>query len=102
MALMAVGTALLLLGVRHLLHARLLRTGAGERALLLLSPNLTMVALAATTLMEHGASPASSSWLLLTGLFLSVGALLLLPPAAAESGPEDRARVQADSSTTLV
>ncbi len=102
LALMAVGTALLILGVRHLLHARLLRTGAGERAWLLLSPNLTMVALAATTLVEHGASPASSSWLLLTGLFLSVGALLLLPPASAESGPEVPAGVQADSRTTLV
>lgn len=79
LALAALGTALLLLGLRQVLHRRVLGTGAGDTAWLLFSPNLTMVALAATTFIEHGQPPASSGWLLLTGLFLSVAALLLLP-----------------------
>lgn len=113
-ALKALGTAALLLAARQILHRHWLRTGAGDRAWLLFSPNLTMVALAATTFIEHQAAPANSSWLLLTGLFLSVGALLMLPgipdPSGAAAIPDSSGHAhdkptepaQADSSTTLV
>ena len=78
-ALVAVSAAWLLLGVRHMMHRRGLGIGSHERAFLLLCPNLTMVALGATTLHETGTLPQNASWLLLTGLVLSVTALVLLP-----------------------
>jgi monovalent cation:H+ antiporter-2, CPA2 family len=79
-ALLALGTAGTLLGFRHVLHSRWLRSGVGDRAWMLLTPNLTMVALAATTFLDLKRPTESAAWLLLTGLFLSVGALIGLPP----------------------
>jgi len=78
-ALVAVSGAWLLIGVRHMLHRRGMGIGANERAFLLLCPNLTMVALGATTLKETGTLPQNASWLLLTGLVMSVTSLFLLP-----------------------
>jgi Kef-type K+ transport system membrane component KefB len=79
-AVVAVSAAWLLIGVRHMLHRRGMGIGGHERAFLLLCPNLTMVALGATTLKETGELPQNASWLLLTGLVMSVTAIFLLPP----------------------
>lgn len=84
-ALVAVSAAWLLIGVRHMLHRRGMGIGSHERAFLLLCPNLTMVALGATTLKETGTLPQNASWLLLTGLVMSVTSLFLLPPTKVES-----------------
>jgi len=80
-ALVAVSAAWLLIGVRHMLHRRGMGIGTHEKAFLLLCPNLTMVALGATTLKDTGTLPQNASWLLLTGLVMSVTALFLLPPS---------------------
>lgn len=83
-ALVAVSAAWLLIGVRHLLHRRGMGIGTHEKAFLLLCPNLTMVALGATTLKDTGTLPQNASWLLLTGLVMSVTSLFLLPPTKVE------------------
>jgi hypothetical protein len=44
-----------------------------------------MVALGAATLKETGTLPQNASWLLMTGLVMSVTALFLLPPAKVEA-----------------
>lgn len=96
----AFGTAGLLLAIRQLAHNRVLKIGGDKNAFLLLSPNLTMVALGATALLAYGEAsrakmveegvlpPASTmpeqaaTWLLLTGLFMTIPAILLLPTAS--------------------
>lgn len=80
LALLALGTALLLIGWREILHRRWLKTGGDAHAFLLLSPNLTLVALAASVLLEYGRDPKLAAWLVLTGLFVTIPAILLLPP----------------------
>ena len=84
-ALVAVSAGWLLIGVRHMLHRRGMGIGSHERAFLLLCPNLTMVALGATTLKETGELPQNASWLLLTGLVMSVTSLFLLPATKTET-----------------
>lgn len=76
-ALFALGSAGMLIGVRQVLHRRWLRFGDAD-AFLLLCPNLTIVALGAVTLTEKN-SDTAAAWVLLTGLFLTVSANLLLP-----------------------
>jgi CPA2 family monovalent cation:H+ antiporter-2 len=76
-ALFALGSAGLLLGVRQMLHRRWLKFGDAN-SFLLLCPNLTIVALGAVTLTEKH-SDVASAWVLLTGLFLTVSAIFLLP-----------------------
>jgi len=71
-----------------MLHRRGMGIGNQERAFLLLCPNLTMVALGAQTLKETGNLPQNASWLLLTGLVMSVTALFLLPPTKVETSKE--------------
>lgn len=78
MAWLALCGAVLLLGVREILHRRWLKTGGDRDAYLLLCPNLTMAALAATSLLKAGRQDAAT-WTLLLGLFLSLLALFLLP-----------------------
>lgn len=78
-ALLAVGAAGLLFGVREIVHRRWLKSGGDERAFLLLCPNLTIVALAAKALNDHGTDPLLTSWLVLTGLFMTIPSLVLLP-----------------------
>jgi Kef-type K+ transport system membrane component KefB len=78
-ALLAIGSAGVLLGTREVLHRRWLRMGGDRRAFLLLCPNLTIVALAAKTMADQGVSSGPTTWLILTGLFMSIPALLLLP-----------------------
>jgi len=84
-AVVAVSAGWLLLGVRYMMHRRGMGIGAHEQAFLLLCPNLTMVALGATTLNETGTLPQNASWLLLTGLVMSVTALFLLPAIKSEA-----------------
>lgn len=79
-ALFALGSAGVLLGVRQVLHRRWLRLGSDADSFLLLCPNLTIVALGAVTLAEKH-SQTAATWVLLTGLFLTVGAVFLLPRA---------------------
>jgi len=76
---LALGTAAVLLLAREVMHRRWLPTGGGSRAYLILCPNLTMVALAANAFIEHGTAPRLAAWLVLTGLLMTVPAILLLP-----------------------
>jgi Kef-type K+ transport system membrane component KefB len=77
-ALLALCGAFLLIGFREVVHRRWLKTGGDAQAYLLLCPNLTMAALAATTLLAVGSRDAAT-WVVLCGLFMSVISLLLLP-----------------------
>jgi Kef-type K+ transport system membrane component KefB len=77
-ALMALCGAYLLIGVREVLHRRWLKTGGDLQTYLLVCPNLTMAALAATALLSAGSRDAAT-WVALSGLFLSVISLLMLP-----------------------
>ena len=78
-SLMAAGSAMVLLLLRDVLHRTVVRSGCGQRAALLVSPNLTITAIAAGIMLETGSRPSSIAWLLLTSLFMSVASLLLLP-----------------------
>lgn len=77
--LLALGSAGLLLGSREILHRRWFNRGGDRRAFLLWCPNLTMVALAAKATLDMGMEAKLTAWLLLTGLFTTIPALLLLP-----------------------
>ena len=94
-ALLAVGTAGLLLGAREILHRRWLKTGGDHHAFLLLCPNLTIVALAAKAMIAYGTDAKLTAWLVLTGLFMTIPSLMVLPagesaapvkPTAPENG----------------
>jgi len=80
-ALVALGVAGLLLGFREIIHRRWLKTGGDRNTFLLFSPNLTIVALAASALFQHQSDSATAPWLLMTGLFMTVLSLFLLPRA---------------------
>ena len=84
-ALLALCGAFLLIAFREVLHRRWLKTGGDVQAYLLLCPNLTMAALAATALLGAGSRDAAT-WVVLSGLFMSVISLLLLPRAVEENG----------------
>ena len=85
LVLLALGSALLLLGAREVLHRRWLRIGGDRRAFLLLCPNLTIVALAAKAMLDHGTDARLAAWLVLTGLFVTIPAILLLPSGAEQN-----------------
>ncbi len=84
--LIALGSAALLLGWRMVIHRRLLSFGGDDKAFLLLCPNLTIAALASHVLVhgEHS-GPAAPAWIVLTGLFMTVAAVLLLPKPAEDA-----------------
>lgn len=84
-ALLALCGSFLLIGFREVIHRRWLKTGGDVQAYLLLCPNLTMAALAAKTLLQAG-SLAAATWVVLSGLFISVISLLMLPKVAVENG----------------
>jgi Kef-type K+ transport system membrane component KefB len=84
--LLAFGAAGLLLGVRQVLHRRWMPVGGGHRAYLLLCSNLTVVALGASTLLEIPGMAAAASWLLLTGLFMTILSVLSLPAVGKGNG----------------
>jgi Kef-type K+ transport system membrane component KefB len=77
--LLALGSAGLLLGLRDRMHATFVRSGCSRWAFLLACPNLTMVAIAAQTLVDLRADAAVVAWLVLTGLILSAGSVLAMP-----------------------
>lgn len=79
LVLLAVAAAVALLAVREVLHRRWLKTGGNRRAFLLLCPNLTIVALAAKAMLDHGSDARLTAWLVLTGLFMTIPTILLLP-----------------------
>jgi Kef-type K+ transport system membrane component KefB len=83
-ALLALCGAFLLIGFREVIHRRWLKTGGDAGVSLLLCPNLTMAALAATALLGAGRRDAAT-WVVLSGLFMSVISLLLLPRAVEEN-----------------
>lgn len=78
-ALLALGTVGMFLGVREVLHRRWLGFGGDQHAFLLLCPNLTMVALAAKAMIDLGTDARLTAWLVLTGLFMTISSLMLLP-----------------------
>jgi Na+:H+ antiporter len=80
-----VTSGLLLLALRAILHRHFLKTGGDWRAFLLLCPNLTIVALAANVLLENGSESGVVSRLLVTGLFMSIAAVLLLPASSTKA-----------------
>ena len=82
-ALLALCGSFLLIGFREVMHRRWLKTGGDAGAYLLLCPKLTMAALAATTLLHSGSRDAAT-WVVLSGLFMSVISLLLLPRVVEE------------------
>ncbi len=84
--LSALGAAGLLIGVRQVLHRRWLRVGGDQHTYLLLCPNLTVVALGASSLLEDPMTAGAASWLLLTGLFTSVFAIASLPASRRGGG----------------
>lgn len=86
--LLALGAAGLLVGLRDHLHATSVQSGSSRWAFLLACPNLTIVAIAAQTLVGLRAAPEVVGWLVLTGLLLSAGSVLALPtrPGVAQSG----------------
>lgn len=85
LALLALIAAALLIAFRHVLHRRYARTGGDGNAYLLLCPNFPLVALAANGLMLND-TPFMATWLLLTGLILTLIAVLALPVGAADDG----------------
>lgn len=77
-AMLALCGAFLLLGFREVVHRRWLHSGGPGKTFLLFCPNLTMAALAATSLLHAGKEEAAT-WVTLFGLFFTVLALWLLP-----------------------
>jgi len=78
-AVLAAVAAALLIAYRELLHRRWLPSGGDARAYLLFSPNLTMVALAGSAMLQAGVATTLAGWIVLTGLFHTVIAILALP-----------------------
>lgn len=83
-ALLAFLGAFVLIGIRDVLHQRFFVTGGDRNTFLLFCPNLTMVAVAAHTLLAVGSRDAAT-WTVLMGLFVSVAALSLQPQRRLES-----------------
>jgi Kef-type K+ transport system membrane component KefB len=93
-ALLAFGLAGLLLGLREIMHRRWPGRSAETGTYLLLCPNLTMVALAANVLIERAEASQAAAWLLLTGLFVTVPAILLLPVETSSGGGDSATEVR--------
>ena len=81
----ALATALLVLILRDTLHRTWVKSGCQRNAFLLVCPNLTIVAIAANTMREYGSPASHIAWVVLTGLLLSLFALVLLPRPDAKS-----------------
>ncbi len=84
-ALALVSTLVILL-LRDGLHRTWVQSGCQRSAFLLVCPNLTIVAIAANTMRDYSAPPEHIAWLVLTGLTLSLSALLLLPKPQPDAG----------------
>ncbi len=90
LALFALAAAFLLMAFR----SRFNKGKPKDRTFLLLCPNLTLVALAANVLLEGASAgnpllaqttPQLATWLVLTGLFITVPAIFRLPPETEDS-----------------
>lgn len=77
--LLAVVSAGVLIVFRELLHRRVLRTGGPRETYLLFTPNLTIAALAGSAMLAAELAPEYAAWTVLTGLFMTVAAILALP-----------------------
>lgn len=77
-SLLALIAAVAIIGFRQLLHRQLAATGGGKEAYLLLCPNFTLVALAASALLSQSTT-RFATWLLMTGLLITLIALARLP-----------------------
>jgi CPA2 family monovalent cation:H+ antiporter-2 len=82
-ALLAVASAALIIGFRFLLHSSFAPTGGDRNAYLLLCPNFSLVALAAKALITQPDGTDIATWLLLTGLVVTLCAIAALPRAEA-------------------
>ncbi len=80
--LLAAAAAALLIAMREVLHRRWLPSGGDARAYLLFCPSLTMVALAASSMLHAGVAAEQAAWVVLTGLFITITAVFALPPSA--------------------
>jgi Kef-type K+ transport system membrane component KefB len=100
LVLLAVAAAFVLLAAREVLHRRWLKTGGDRRAFLLFCPNLTIVALAAKAMLDHGTDARLTAWLVLTGLFVTIPAILLLP-SGSETGAGNE-RTHEDASILVI
>lgn len=78
-ALMAVVAAGLVVVFRYFLHAYFAKTGGDNDTYLLLCPNFTLVALAAKALLTQPDAGDMAAWLLMTGLLITLFALVALP-----------------------
>jgi len=83
-ALVTLCGTMLLVGFREMLHRRWLKTGGDAGTYLLFCPNLTLAALAATGLLDAG-SRSAATWVTLSGLFITIISVLLLPRVVAEN-----------------
>jgi Kef-type K+ transport system membrane component KefB len=83
-ALFAVAAAASIIAFRRVLHNRYARTGGDANAYLLLCPNFTLVALAANSLLTQAQEPDMAAWLLMTGLLVTLYALIALPARTGE------------------
>jgi Kef-type K+ transport system membrane component KefB len=82
-AVLAVSSAGLIVISRYFLHMRIAPTGGDANAYLLLCPNFTLVALAANSFIGQPDSRDMSTWLLITGLLVTLFAIAALPSAKA-------------------
>ena len=72
------------------MHRRWLPSGGNAGTYLLFCPSLTMVALAASSMLRAGCPPEQAAWVVLTGLFITIVAVMALPPP--EKSPATAAR----------
>jgi len=78
---LALCSAVFLLAYRQKTQHMLLPAEGQSRAFLLLSPNLTMIALALQTLEQNSTNESSLIWLAFMGLFITLFSILGLPKA---------------------
>ena len=82
LAMVAAGTVI---AFRQVLHARFARTGGDANAYLLLCPNFSLVALAANAFLARDGESQMAAWILITGLLMTLYALVALPAAPADA-----------------
>ena len=86
-ALLALVAGGLIIAYRQMLYRRFARLGGEDNTYLLFCPNFTMVALAASSLLAVPNVPQEyATWLLLTGLMITLVSLVALPAKAADTG----------------
>ena len=66
-----------------MIHRRWLHSGGNAGTYLLFCPSLTIVALAASSMLQAHRPPEQAAWVVLTGLFITTSAVLAFALAAA-------------------